>query len=72
METALVVVPGLLIVVSSRVTEHSLKGVRVSVDVACGLSSFGSQVLYKGSIVVAHELSCSVACGSLPNQGLNP
>ena len=26
----------------------------------------------KGLIVVAHELSCSVACGILLEQGLNP
>ena len=25
-----------------------------------------------GSIVVTHRLSCSVACGTLPGQGLNP
>ena len=25
-----------------------------------------------GSVVVAHGLSCSVACGIFPNQGLNP
>ena len=27
---------------------------------------------YAGSVVVAHGLSCSAACGILPDQGLNP
>ena len=26
----------------------------------------------RASVVVAHRLSCSVACGIFPNQGLNP
>ena len=36
-----------------------------SVVVACVLQS-------AGSVVVAHGLSCSVACGILPDQGSNP
>ena len=36
-----------------------------------GLSSFGSQVLSTGSVVVAHRLSCSAACEIFPDQGLN-
>ena len=43
---------------------------RVSV-VAHGLSSCSSQALDHCSIVVAHELSCSVAGGTLPDQGSN-
>ena len=35
------------------------------VGVACGLQS-------AGSVVVAHGLSCSAACGIFPDQGLNP
>ena len=36
-----------------------------SVVVACGLQS-------TGSVVVAHGLSCSSACGIFPDQGSNP
>ena len=43
-------------------------GAWASVVVACGLSGCGSQAL----VVVAHGLSCSAACGILPDQGLNP
>ena len=35
-------------------------------------SSCGSQALDTGSIVVAHRLSCSEACGIFPDQGSNP
>ena len=67
-----VVVRGLLIAVASLVVEHGLlvcgqqqlwhagSGV-----VACGLQS-------TGSVVVAHGLSCSAACGIFPDQGWNP
>ena len=37
----------------------------VSVDVARGLQT-------AGSVVVAHRLSCSMACGIFPDQGSNP
>ena len=40
-------------------------GVRASVVVARGLWS-------AGSVVVAHGLSCSAACGIFPDQGSNP
>lgn len=33
-----------------------------------GLSSFGSQVLSAGSVVVAHRLSCSTACEIFSDQ----
>ena len=63
---------GLLIVVASLVAEHRLQAHRLqqlwhvgSVVVACGLQS-------TGSVVVAHGLSCSVACGIFLDQGLNP
>ena len=38
-----------------------------------GLSSYGSQALgAQASVVVAHGLSCSVACGIFPDQESNP
>ena len=30
------------------------------------------QLWHEGSVVVAHRLSCSVACGIFPDQGSNP
>ena len=48
---SLVVVSGLLIAVSSLIAEHRFQGTQASV-VAAG-----------GSVVVAHRLSCPVACG---------
>ena len=55
-----VAVRGLLIAVSSLVAEH-------------GLQVRGLQQLWPlGSVVVAHGLSCSAACGIFPNQGSNP
>ena len=37
-----------------------------------GFSSCGSWALERmGSVVVAHELSCSAACGMFPDQGSN-
>ena len=42
--------------------EHGLYGAEASVVVAPGLESVGS-------VVAAHRLSCSVACGILPDQG---
>ena len=58
------VVRRLLIVVASLVAEHGLLGARASVVVARGVQS-------AGSVVVAHGLSCSVACGVFLDQGLN-
>ena len=37
-----------------------------------GSSCCGSRALSAGSVVVAHELSCSEACGIFPDQGFNP
>ena len=34
----------------------------------CGARALGAQA----SVVVAHRLSCSAACGIFPDQGLNP
>ena len=67
-----VAVHGLLIVVASLATEHGLQvhGLQQlwhldSVVVARGLQS-------TGSVVVAHGLSCSIACGIFPDQGSKP
>ena len=54
----------LLLVVASLVVEHGLQSFRVSVVMAPELQR-------TGLIVVAHGLSCSLACGILPNQGSN-
>ena len=65
-------VRGLLLAVASLVAElglqaHGLQQLWLtgSVVVARGLQS-------AGSVVVAHRLSCSTACGIFPDQGLNP
>ena len=54
----------------------SLQHVGISLVVACGfsLSSCGVQALgHVGSVVVAHRLSCPVACGILvPRPGIEP
>ena len=62
---SLVVECGLLIAVASLVAEHGLCSVQASIVLAPGLQS-------TGSVVVAHGLSCSLACGIFPNQGLDP
>ena len=49
----------------SRRTGFISCGTRASVVVARGFQS-------TGSVVVAHGLSCSMACGIFPDQGLNP
>ena len=43
-------------------------GTQASVVAARGLSSCG----VRASVVVAHRLSCSTACGIFPDQGSNP
>ena len=67
-----IAVRGLLIVVAALVAEpwlqaHGLQQLwhAASVVVARGLQS-------AGSVVAAHGLSCSVACGIFPDQGSNP
>ena len=55
---------GHLIVVASLAAEHRLQG-------ACGLRTCGSETGLIGSGVVAHGLSCPVAC-SLPGPGIEP
>ena len=72
---SLVVVCGLLVAVALLVAERRLQGVRASVVSACGLGSWGSWALRDRlsscGAVGAHGLSCSVACGIFPDQGLN-
>ena len=45
---------------------------RASVVAMWQLSSCGSWALEHSSVAVAHRLSCSVACGILPDQGSDP
>ena len=55
---------------SLRCTGFSLRWLLVSEH---GLQSRRLQQLWHaGSVVVAHGLSCSAACGIFPDQGLNP
>ena len=60
-----VAVHGLLIVVAFLCCGAQALGVWALVVVAPGLYS-------TGSVVVAHGLSCSAACGIFLDQGLNP
>ena len=55
---------GFLTAVVSLVAEHRLQDT--------GFSSCSSWALDTGSVVEVHRLSCSTACGILPDQGLNP
>ena len=59
------VVFALLIVVVRLVAQHSLWSMWPSLVAVPGLQS-------TGSIVVVHGLNCSLACGILLDQGLNP
>ena len=59
--------------VASLVTELRLQGTQTSVVAACGLGSCGSRALeHGGSVVVAHWVSCSMACGIFLHQGSSP
>ena len=62
---SLVAAPGLLMAVAPLVVELRLWGAWVSAFAAPGLWS-------TGSVLVAHRLSCSEACGIFPDQGSNP
>ena len=53
-----------LSLLASLVAEYSLQG-------NTGFSSCGSQAQSMGSIVMAHGLSCSAACGIFPDQESN-
>ena len=45
---------------------------RVQASLFRGFSCYGTELWSTGSVVVAHGLSCSAACGIFPDQGLNP
>ena len=62
----------LLIVVSSLLVEHGLQGRQASGVAVWVLGSYCSRALEPGLVVVAHGLSCSVACGIFPDQGAHP
>ena len=69
-ELMFIAVPGPLTVVASLAVERSLQGTQ-----ALQLQHTGSEVAAPrlqspGSIVVAHGLSCSTACGIFPDQRL--
>ena len=57
---SLVVVHRLLVVVASLVVEYRLEECRLQ------------KLQHVGSVVVEHGLSCSMARGIFPDQGLNP
>ena len=67
-----VAVRGLLTAVVSLVAEHGLqaRGLQQLWHVGSAVVARGFQSA--GSAVVAHGLSCSVACGIFPDQGSNP
>ena len=61
---SLAMMPGLLIVVASLISEYRLQSARASIVVAPRLQS-------ADSIAVVYRLSCSTACGILLDQGSN-
>ena len=67
-----VAVRGLLIAVASLVAEHRLQVRRPQQLWCVGLVVVAHRLQSTGSVVVAHGLSCSVACGILLDQGWNP
>ena len=67
-----VAVHGLLIAVASLVVDHRLQARGLQQLQHAGPRVRGLQQLWRmGSGVVVHRLSCSVACGIFPDQGLN-
>ena len=54
----------------SRALEHRLSFGSPALE--CQLSRCGSRTQSTGSVVVVHGLSCSSACGILPDHGSNP
>ena len=63
--SSLVAVHGLLLAGASLGAEHGLQDVQASVVAGEGLQK-------RDSVVVAHGLSCSEACGVFLGQGSNP
>ena len=68
---SLAAVLGPLFVVTSLAVEHGLYGRQTPVVTARRLSSCGSGLQSTGSTVMAHRLSCSLACGIFLDQGSN-
>ena len=62
---------GLLAAAASLIVEHRLWSTRASAVVACGLRSCSSLAPEHRLVVAAPGLSCSVACGTFLDQGLN-
>ena len=65
-----VAVRGLLIVVASLVVEHGLQARGLQQLWHAGSAAVARGLQNAGSVVVAHVLSCSAACGILPDQCL--
>ena len=61
-----------LIVVPSLVQSTGSRAVWLQWLQHAGLAVMAPRLQRTGSAAVAHGLSCSVACGILPDQGLNP
>ena len=66
------VVCRLLVVVWLLLLQSAGSRARASVVAAHELVNCGSWALKHSLVVVAHRLSCSVACGIFPDQGSNP
>ena len=60
-----------LIAVASCAAEHRLQGVRLQQLQCVGSGAAAPVFQSTGSVVVAHGLRCSMACGIVPDQGLN-
>ena len=67
-----VVVRGLLIAVASLVAEHRLQVHGLQQLWHVGSVVVAGRLQSADSVVVAHGLSCSAACGIFPDQGSNP
>ena len=67
----LVAVPGLLIAVASLVAGHGLWVLGLQQLQHTGSVVAAHRLWSIGSVVLAHGLSCSLACGFFPAQGLN-
>ena len=63
---------GLLIAGASLAVEHRLWGAWASAFVAHGSGVSARRLQSTGSVIVAQELSCSLAPGIFPEEGSNP
>ena len=64
--------PGAGLIVVASPVEHELQvhGLQQLWLVGSAVAALGLQST--GSVVVVHQLSCSVACGTIPDQGFEP